>query len=81
MIRYLWPLLFSTQLFASGVITLDGTVKKFNPDTIELSDGNKIYTLDRKKMAASDQLKNLKSGQHLVLQVPFTAITALKHSN
>lgn len=75
-----FPMLISTPLvFAAGTITLEGKVRNFSKDTIELSDGRKIFVIDRRKMGTIPSAGQLKSGQKLTLHVPFTAINKVKN--
>jgi hypothetical protein len=80
MIRLLVIALFSFGVYASGTMQLSGSVRSFTADTIELSDGAKIYTLNRKSLGPQDPAKNLKTGMKLALNIPFNAITAVKNA-
>lgn len=71
---------FSMGVYASGTIQIDGTLRSFTKDTIELNDGTKIYTIDRKALGAQIPAKGLKAGDKLALNIPMSAITSVKNA-
>jgi alpha-acetolactate decarboxylase len=65
-----------SDALASGTMLLEGTVRSFTAEMIELTDGQKVYKLDRKKIM--QPIKKIKAGDKLALNVPFEAITGVK---
>lgn len=65
-------LLFSSLAWAAGTFTLEGELKAFTPEKIEVSDGHKVFVINRKKISVDP--KTLKIGQKMHLQVPFEAV-------
>lgn len=78
MIKLLLISLFSLSVHASGSIQIKGTLRSFTKDTIELNDGMKIYTINRKALGGQIPEKGIKSGDKLALTIPFEAITSVK---
>ncbi len=68
------------MVFASGSFTLEGQVRGFSPESVELFDGQNVFVIERKKLGSAEthKLKLLKSGQKIQLQVPFEAVAAVR---
>lgn len=73
-------LFFSLMAQAAGTFELEGKVKSFTPEVIQINDGHHVYAIVRKKLSAdySAILKTLKSGQSIKLHVPFDAVESAK---
>lgn len=70
----------SSHLFASGTMILDGELKAFSTKTLEISDGNSVFTVDRSKISETKnkELKKINRGSKISLQLPFNAITDMQ---
>lgn len=78
----LWIVLLFLPFWAdaAGTIALQGVVKSFSSESIEISDGSHIYSLKKSALPSVDleRAKMAKSGQQLELTVPFSAIISTK---
>ncbi len=61
-------------------MTLEGSVKGFSPDYVQIFDGHDVYTLSKKKLNAAElaKLKQIKVGTKVTLQTPFEAVESVK---
>jgi hypothetical protein len=68
--------LFLSYSFASGTISLEGKVRGFSKETLDISDGHHIYIILKDKLAESQQKQfaHVKTGETVKLQVSFDAI-------
>lgn len=74
---------FPITSFSGGNLQLNGVLRNFNSQTIEVEDTGKIYTIIRKKLTGPQTAKlvNLKSGTPMNLSVPFDALTQVRKKN
>jgi len=72
-------MLLAVKAFAGGTMQLSGEVHSFDNETIQVSDGQNIYSLKRSKIYNKAPLaKNLKVGQHVEVTVAFEGVTETK---
>jgi hypothetical protein len=83
--RFFLPVCFavfsiSAVVHAAGTMTLDGKVKSFSPETVEISDGSQVFSIQKSKLGPTELLKvkNAKAGTVVRVQVPFTAVLSAK---
>lgn len=68
-------LLFMSQAFAGGTMQLSGEIHGFDSKTIQVTDGQNIYTLEREKIYNKAPVaKNLKRGDHVEVTVAFEGV-------
>lgn len=75
--------LFPIIGYSGGNLQLNGVLRNFNSQTIEVEDTGKVYTIIRKKLTGPQTAKlvNLKSGAEMNLSVPFDALTQVRKKN
>jgi len=72
-------LFLSVGAFAGGTMQLSGEIFGFNEKTIQVNDGQHIYTLQREKIYNKAPIaKNLKRGDHVDVTVAFEGILETK---
>ena len=71
---------FPISSYSGGNLQLNGVLRNFDTQTIEVEDTKKIYSIARKKLTGLQTAKliNLKSGAQLKLSVPFDAVTQIR---
>ncbi|NJM09860.1 MAG: hypothetical protein HC883_02910 [Bdellovibrionaceae bacterium] len=69
----------SFQVWAGGTMQLSGEVHSFDADTIQVSDGQNVYTVKRTEIYNKAPLaKTLKVGQHVEVTVSFEGVIEIK---
>lgn len=68
-----------SQALAGGTMQLSGEIHGFDTKTIQVTDGQNIYTLDREKIYNKAPVaKNLKRGDHVDVTVAFEGVIEAK---
>jgi hypothetical protein len=72
--------LLSFSVFAGGSLNMTAKIRNFSPQTIEIEDAKKIYSIQRDKLGPEQNKKidQAKAGADINLQIPFDAMTAVR---
>ena len=73
--------IFSHLVFAAGTFNINGKIRNFNQETVDISDGKKIYSISRKKLSESQNLmiKKTKENQEIFLTISFESLKNVKN--